>query len=428
MDETRLAAGEKAYESGDWTAAAREFLGATAGEIQGSGYAFHRAGNALMKLKRLDDACAVYERALADESYEDRAAVARNLGTARMSLGKHEEAAAAFRRALDEPADDNRYKALQGLGGALYELGQTEEAAEMYRQAAIELSNPDPGKALNNLGLCQMALGRPEDAVQSYQAAVDLRGYGGRGKAAANLGTAYAALGMHEHAVSAFERARDEFGYELTGAAEAAYRASLGACAAVERVDGWSTGEMPFVSSADTARAKLFDEEDGADDVTGFFARTDDEMKAADREARRKDRSERRERKPMWVSLLVWGAVAVLVAGALIAAYVMGYGYPTQQMTVNGALGAYQAGEDVSSYWVAVPASDVDKAMPGLPPAWESYSIDSVERTARASTVEVTVVHEQGGQITYQFALVREGVGWKINGLTTAFNSMEGGI
>jgi hypothetical protein len=94
----------------------------------------------------------------------------------------------------------------------------------------------------------------------------------------------------------------------------------------------------------------------------------------------------------------------------------------------GGALGAYQAGEDVSSYWVAVPASDVDKAMSGVPPAWESYSIDSVERTARASTVEVTVVHEQGGQITYQFALVREGVGWKINGLTTAFNSMEGGI
>lgn len=428
MDETRLAAGEKAYEAGDWTAAAREFLGATAGEIQGSGYAFHRAGNALMKLKRLDDACAVYERALADGSYEDRAAVARNMGTACMSLGKHEDAAAAFRRAIDEPADENRYKALQGLGGALYELGETEAAAEMYRQAAIELHNPDPGKALNNLGLCQMALDRPEDAVQSYQAAVDLREYKGRGRAAANLGTAYAALGMHEHAVSAFERARDEFGHELTGAAEAAYGASLGACASVERVDGWSTGEMAAVVPSDAARGKAFDDDAVDDDVTGFFARTDEEMKVADREARRKDRSERRERKPLWVSLLVWGAVAVLVAGAIIAAYMMGYGYPTQQMTVNGALGAYEAGEDVGSYWVAVPASDVDKAMSGLPPTWESYSIDSVQRTARASTADVTVIHEQGGQITYQFALVREGVGWKINGVTTAFNSMEGGI
>lgn len=427
MDDTRLAAGEKAYEAGDWTAAAREFLGATAGEIQGSGYAFHRAGNALMKLKRLDDACAVYERALADTAYEDRAAVARNLGTACTSLGKHEDAAAAFRRALDEPDDSGRYKALQGLGGALYELGQTEDAAEMYRQAAMDMRNPDAGKALNNLGLCQMALERPEDAVQSYQAAVELREYPGRGRAAANLGMAYAALGMHERAVAGFERARDEFGYELSGATEAAYRASCAACEPVERIDGWSTGEMPPVT-ADSGRAVMFDEEDGQDDVTGFFARTDEEMKVADREARRKDRSERREHKPLWVSLLVWGAVAVLVAGAIIAAYMMGYGYPTQQMTVNGALGAYQAGEAVDGYWVAVPAADVEKAMSGLPPAWESYSIDSVQRSARASTVGVTVVHEQGGQITYQFALVREGVGWKINGVTTAFNSMEGGI
>lgn len=425
MDDTRLAAGEKAYAAAEWTAAAREFLGAAGGEIRGSGYAFHRAGNALMKLKRIDDACAVYERALADPDYGDRAAVARNLGTARMSLGKPQEAALAFRRALEEADEDSRHKALQGLGGALYEMGEIEEAAEMYRRAAIEFRNPDPGKALNNLGLCQMALERPEDAVQSYQAAVDLHDYQGRGRAAANLGMAYASLGMHERAVAAFERARQEFGHVFSPAVDAAYRASVVAAAPLERVDGWSTGQMPVAGEHTSPIA--FDDV-ASDAVTGFFARTDEDMRAADREARRSDRSARREAKPLWVSLLVWGAVAVLVAGVLIGAYVMGYGYPTQQMSVNGVLGAYSAGEDVGSYWVAVPALDVDKAMSGLPPEWQSYTIGAVEQSARASTVEVTIVHEQGGEIAYRFSLAREGVGWKINGVTTAFNSLEGGI
>jgi len=427
VDQTRLAAGEKAYEAGEWTAAAREFLGAAGGEIRGSGYAFHRAGNALMKLKRIEDACAVYERALSDPDYENRAAVARNLGTARMSRGEPAEAAAAFRHALEETKDEDRYKALQGLGGALYELGETEEAAEMYRRAAIEFRNPDPGKALNNLGLCQMALEHPEDAVQSYQAAVDLHDYRGRGRAAANLGMAYATLGMHERAVAAFERARQEFGHELSSAVDAAYRASVVACSSSGRVEGWSTGEIPAAPDAAAKRA-VFDDDDPSDEVIGFFARTDEDMRVADREARRKDLVARRKAKPLWITLLMWGAVVALVGGLLVGGYLLGYGYPTQQMTVNGALGAYSAGEDVSSYWIAVPVSDVDKAMSGLPPAWESCTIGAVERSARVSTVEVTVVHEQGGEIAYKFSLAREGVGWKINGVATAFNSLEGGI
>lgn len=427
MDDTRLAAGEKAYEASEWTAAAREFLGAAGGEIRGNGYAFHRAGNALMKLKRIDDARAVYERALSDPDYDDHAAVARNLGTASMLLGKHAEAATAFRRALEESDESTRYKALQGLGGALYELGETDEAAEMYRRAAIEFRNPDPGKALNNLGLCQMALDHPEDAVQSYQAAVDLRDYQGRGRAAANLGMAYAALGMHERAVAAFERARQEFGHELSPAVDAAYRASVVACGPAEGTAGW-WNDAPSVATDTPVKGVVFDDDEAAADVTGFFARSDDDMRVADREARRNDRSARLEAKPLWVSLLVWGAVVVLVVGLLVGAYVMGYGYPTQQMSVHGVLGAYSAGEDVGSYWVAVPASDVEKAMSGLPPTWQSYSIGALERSARSSTVEVTVVHEQGGEIAYKFSLAREGVGWKINGITTAFNSLEGGI
>jgi hypothetical protein len=96
-------------------------------------------------------------------------------------------------------------------------------------------------------------------------------------------------------------------------------------------------------------------------------------------------------------------------------------------MTVNGMMEAYGAGEDVGAYWVAVPATDVDKAMSSLPPQWTSYELGAVERSARTSKVGVTVTLEQGGVVAYEVSLAREGVGWKVNGVTNSFNSMDGG-
>lgn len=422
MDESRLKAAEAAYARGDWAVAAREYIAAAAGQTVGVGQALHRAGNALMKLKRFREASSVYQHALEDAEYPQRAAVAYNLGTAQVELGAFDAAVEAFERALEDPSYDGRYKALQGLAGALYNMGRIEDAAEAYRKAALADGNPDPGKALNNLGLCFMKLDRPEDAVEAYRAAVDLEGYRNRGRAAANLGVAYAALGLHEKAVESFERARDEFGYELSPSMQAAYRASKAQASAPEKVEGWSTGEMPRVA-ASPAAAPVPDGEDSS-----FFTMTEDEMKAIDREARRRERQDRGERRPSgsgWIGSVV---VALLVVGAIVAGYFLGYGYPTQEMTVNGMMEAYAAGEPVASYWVAVPATDVDKAMSSLPPQWKSYAIDGVERSARSSRAQVTVTLEQGGVVTYEVSLAREGVGWKVNGVTNSFSSMDGGL
>ncbi len=426
MDQTRLEVAEAAYAACDWTTAAREYLGAAAGEIQGSGYAFHRAGNALMKLKRLEDACAVYERALKDSEYPDVPTVSSNLGTAKAALGAFDEAARAFQAALDAPDYPGRYKALQGIAGAYYQMGRIEDAAEAYRQAALDSANSDPGKSLNNLGLCFVALDRPEDAVEAYRAAVDLPDYKGRGRAAANLGMAYAALGMHDRAVASFERARDEFGHRLSPALERAYQASVAALGAParDRVEGWTTGELrPTVSTRQVAFPDEADEE-----TSRFFTITDAEMKVADRDARRRERRERPPRRPMWVSAIVWLSLAVLVVGALAGAYLSGIGYPTQQMTVRGVLEAYGDGDEVTSYWVAVPSADVSKAMSSLPTSWVSYEIGDIQRSARTSQVDVTVTLERGGVVTYQISLAREGVGWKVNGVSTSFSSMDGGV
>lgn len=423
MDQTRLEAAEDAYRAAEWSIAAREYLGATEGEIEGSGYAFHRAGNALLKLRRFEDAVAVYDRAVQDPEYRETGAVLTNLGTALAALGRHDKALAAFRRALDEPRPGQRYRALQGLASSAFELRHFDEAAEAYRQAALDSANPDPGKALNNLGLTFMALDRAGDAVEAYRAAIDLPTYKGRGRSSANLGMAYTALGMHERAVAAYERARDEFDHQLSAQHQAAYEASIKALGGAASDSAWRTAEMPPL-----VRRSRYDFDDDEEDMSPFFTRTDAEMREVDRQARLDERNGRHPERPRWVGIVVGVAVAVVVIGALFGAYLAGIGYPTQQMTVNGLLEAHLDGDDVARYWVAVPAADMDLAMAALPAGWASYTVGAVERSARTSAVMVTITLEQGGSVAYQLSLAREGFGWKVNGVTTSFTSLDEGV
>ncbi|MBN2405428.1 MAG: tetratricopeptide repeat protein [Coriobacteriia bacterium] len=420
MDDARFQQGVEAYKSRDFRVAAREFLGATTGN--NDGLAYHQAGNALMRLKRYDDAAAVYRKALNDGEYERRSSVQANLGAA-LVAGKHpEESLAAYQAALDDPGYDCRYKALQGMAGALLELGHAEKAADSYRMAALDDANPDPGKALNNLGLAYMSLGRPQDAVEAYRAAVDMDRYAGRGKASANLGMAYVALGMHEKAARAFERAGSEFDYELPAAAVAAFEASTEALARPEVVEGWRTGELPPLDM--TPRPDISAELQ--EPVSEFFTRTDSDMKASDREERKRERVERRSSRNVWLTVAVWSAVGIALFGVLAFAWLSGIGYPTQTMTVTGLLDAHAEGASVSEYWVAVPTADVEKEMGNLPVDF-TYELGAVERSAKTSKVVVTVMLETGAPLTYQVLMVREGVGWKVNGITNDWRSTGGG-
>ncbi len=440
MDQARYEQGLQAYESGDMRVAAREFLAAADGTDDAAAY--HHAGNALMRLRRYDDAVTVYGKALASEGYERRTAVLANLGAAHAAAGHFDDAVAAYRAVLADPAYGPTYKARQGMAGAYYKMGQLAEAAEEYRRAALDDSNPDPGKALNNLGMCFMALGRPQDAVEAYRAAVDMEGYAGRGKAAANLGLAYVALGVHEQAVRAFARARDSFGYTFPDATQKAFDASLAALSADhEVIEGWSTGEMPPVtadsrpggpavaagSSAAPTRAATERDEDEEAEESAFFTRTDDDMRVADKEARRRERVERRTSRSVWVTIATWVTVVVVVAGALVFAWVSGLGYPTQDMTVRRMLEAHSNGEPVDPYWVAVPTADVEKEMSKLPPGFASFEIGAVEGSPSTSKVDVTITLETGAPLDYQILLAREGVGWKVNGVTNDWRSTGGG-
>ncbi len=456
MDQNRFQEAQQAYDQGDFRMAAKLFLAAAGRGTDGNGRAFHMAGNSLMRLRRHQDALTVYGHALRDGMYDRRGAVCANMGTAYAATGDYAEATTAFQCALDEPDYVTPYKAYQGLAGALLERGRVEEAAIAYRRAALDPGNPDPGKALVNLGLCFMALGRAGDAVEAYRAALGFDDYQGRGKALANLGQAYTVLGDYDEAVRAFEKATQLHGYKLSAAAGGAYQTALDQARPTrDVVDGWETGEMaPVVepdlgettgwdmgdlaalSSADTATeaasTSKSDAEQAAaslgfgddDAVADFFSLTDEQMRVRDREARRSSRDQNR-RSP-WKTVIAAGAIVLALGAILGGAYTLGLGWPTQQQSASGMLGAHKDGEPVDAYWVAVPGKDLAKEMAKVPPV-KDFVIDSVEPGARDSTVAVTVTPKDGAPLHYSVTLAREGVGWKITGVENDWRTTGSG-
>ncbi len=441
MDEVRFQEGKEAYAAKDYRAAVKAFIAAADEHDEGSGAAFHMAGNALVRLRRYADAVTVYRHALADESYDKHSAVQVNLGMAYTSLGEYAEAVAAYEAAIEDPDYAGVHRALQGKAGALCEMGDIEQAALAYRQAALDSDNPDPGKALNNLGLCFMAMKRPGDAIEAYRAALGFDSYAGRGKALANLGLAYHALGRYEEAKKAFDKAVGLHGHALSAAAANALAESERALEPGRRetIEGWSTGEMPpvidepIVTPADLGDTGEFMAvgtggvvPPSQDEVSAFFSMTDEEMKERDREARRAERIVRRSERNPWA--LVGGVVLVIVvlAGAFAGAFAAGLGYPTQRMTVEGMLAARAEGRPVARYWVAVPTADVDREMAKLPPMQE-FTIDEIERSPRTSRVAVTVTPESGAPLHYEITLAREGVGWRVTGVENDWRSTGGG-
>ncbi|HET6350813.1 MAG TPA: tetratricopeptide repeat protein [Coriobacteriia bacterium] len=479
MDQAKFTEAQQAYQASDYRTAAKGFLAAAGRGAVGNGQCYHLAGNSLMKLRRYADAVTVYGHALRDETYAKRGSVLANLGSAHYALGELGEALNCYQAALDEPDYVTPYKALQCIGAVHMERGRTEDAAVAYRKAALDESNPQPSKALVNLGLCFMALGRPQDAVEAYQAALGFDGYKGRGKALSNLGQAYTALGRYEEAVKAFEKATELHDHVLSPSALSAFDAAREALEPkAELVDGWVTGELgafagvtspvadmppletdPFMSvssqapvgytpasqpyepvsqqyepagelytpatqsytpatepvhdlKASAAAAALgFGDDDAVND---FFTRSEQEITdnaRAQRRAQRPPASAQIVRTLM--TLLV---VAVVIVGAAAAAYFAGFGWPTQAATVKGLLVAHQKAESVEQYWVAVPTKDVKREMAKIP-AIKSFTIDSVDRGASTSTVNVTVSATKGTAMRYRVTLAREGVGWRVNGV-----------
>jgi tetratricopeptide (TPR) repeat protein len=445
VDEARFQEAQRALAAKDYRAAAEGFLAAADGPGgPGNGEALHLAGNALMKLRKYQNAVTVYQHALNDPTYDKVTSVLVNLATAEAALGEYADAVGFFNAALADEAYPKRYKVLQGRAGALYAMGRYDEAASDYI-AAVGPGNPDRGRAFNNLGLALAAAGKPAEAIEAHKAALATDGYEGKGKAAANLGLACAALGRHEEAVAAFEGATQAHGHKLNDTALEAYEASkraLDLAPKREVVDGWRTGEMPAVVAGPSSTAADDEEADGesavgeepaveipvsaADADTGFFTRSDEEMKELDRKVRRQERAERRASTNPWARAAAVALLVIAVVGGSAGVFFAGYGFPTQRQIVSGMLAAYKSGRPVTDYWVAAPPSDVVKEMATIPPTFAGETVDSVERSAFTSKVKVTVKLEKGAPLRYRISLSREGVGWKVVGIDNDWGATGG--
>jgi hypothetical protein len=150
-------------------------------------------------------------------------------------------------------------------------------------------------------------------------------------------------------------------------------------------------------------------------------------MREVDRAARKADRAQRRGARSSVGTIVAVVVVALVFVGALVGAWYMGFGYPTQQSTVGGMVDAYRSGGDVSEFWVAVPATDVKQEMRLLPARFASYEIGAFDSGPMRSKVRVKVTLDEKATLAYDVLLVREGVGWKVNGIRNAWKSTTSG-
>ena len=156
-------------------------------------------GLVLQSLKRLDEAVASYDRALALKP--DFAEALNNLGTTLQALARFDEALESYDRALalgpDYPA------ALNNRGNTLRQLARFDEALDSYDRALA--LKPDYAAALNNRGLALQQLGRFAEALESCDRALGVRPH--YALALNTRGNALLQLGRFAEAVESYDRA-----------------------------------------------------------------------------------------------------------------------------------------------------------------------------------------------------------------------------
>jgi tetratricopeptide (TPR) repeat protein len=463
VDTEKFAEAQSFYAAKDYRKSARLFLESIEkGTPVGNGPAYHMAGNSFMRLKRYSDASVVFEHALRDDTYQRHGSVEANLANAYVRTGDYGAAVAHYEAALAAGETEFAYKYYQGIAHAHMQQEQYKQAALAYKHAALDKNNPAPGKSLLNLGLAMMAAGDAPGAVEAYRAAIANPSYENKGRALLNMGVALHAQGKWREAIRALEEAQVLHGYgdsdlaqrtitdaqqrlaieaqveaaDEALAAEEAQQAG-GAVAPVAEADEsvQSFTSMPVVADpqpAGDAAAQIQAQAQAQSDspaagtdsfaplsedpafgqpqeVDQFFARSEREAAAVGREKARKQRG-----RFAWlkVTVLIIAICAVLGGGAA-ALYYTGQGIPSPRTTVIDLMEAYSKGASISPMWAYAAQNDIERQMVAIPIS-PDYTINKIETGATRSKVSVTVSLETGAKLDFTFALVREGIGWKI--------------
>ncbi|MDO4797283.1 MAG: tetratricopeptide repeat protein [Coriobacteriales bacterium] len=422
MNQQTFETGYAAYQAGDWANAAAAFSQAkSTGEH--AGRVDHLLGNCLMKLGRFDDAAAAYAEALEDESYGMVGALSTNRGRALMAAGRLEEAVEALNRVPEDSTYATPYKAYTALAGAYRALGDVRNAGIAYRNAAIDEANPDPSGSLRKLGGCFMDLGRPLDAIESYRTALDFANTSADTNAInCDLGLAYVAANRMPEAVDAFDHATADGTFELTPEVQAAYDAARNAVATLtspqqpsETDDllaaaGYGYPVDPLDPTGSTSADLMPSPED-----TGFFSVSEEELVNDDRRRRKSNGGK------VFVIVVI---LVLLIAGAAGFAYFSGFGWPTQESVVQSAFTEKTNQGDVDKYLARSLNDDARVYLAQIIPGGATVNITGVNRAMSNSEVMVTAKLADGGEQSYTFSLVRDGIGWKISDINPVFTSL----
>ncbi len=408
------------------------------------GLLYHKIGNCLVKLKNPAEAIQAYTQATADAAYGAQGTVECNLGMAYASLRDYENAVRRFEAAVSDEGYESRYKAYMGMGNAQLKLGKSAEAGVAFREAALDEANPDPTKALLNLGVCFMALNRPADAVASYESALQFdMSSDTRNKLYASLGQAHVACGQMDQAVDAFERAIADKTYFLSDSASVDYQRAVGAVAQgsseatqvldLADISGLDVSADGMVYDDGYANQDPFYYDEGYDpnanypgyvgaydDQDRFFNASEQEIEQWSKGLAKQDRKRRNVGLKILVALVV---VIVLAFAGAVFAYSQGYGYPTQEATVQKLFADPEAASS-EVFADGLAAEDVSSMLdPVVKDA--NVSVDGVNRSMSESTAYATAQTEQGGSVTYRINMVRDVLGWKISNIELYFPSQN---
>ncbi len=157
-------------------------------------------------------------------------------------------------------------------------------------------------------------------------------------------------------------------------------------------------------------------------DQTAFFDVTEKQINQDAREDRKRKRKSRGVGLKVAIVIVI---LAILVVGAGCAAYMMGYGYPSQEDVTRNFFAAVQNGDDTDQYW----ANDVDetarKSQVATLANMTAYNVEGVERSSSQTAVYVKGTLREGGQIEYKTVLARDGLSWAVEYIELYFPSAK---
>lgn len=426
MNQQTFQAGVAAYQRGDWASAA-SLLGQALGEGEVDGRANHLRGNALMKLGRFDDAAAAYQDALKDTAYGKSGALHTNMGRALEAAGRLQEAVDSLTIATQDPDYKTPYKAYNALGGAYTALGDIRSAGIAFRNSAIDENNPNPSVALRKLGACFMDLGRPVDAIEAYRTALDFSGPSqSQNSIYCDLALAYVAANRMSEAVDAFDHATAGGTFTLSPQAQASYDAARQAVAARAKnmpsdtdnllaAAGYGpVGVDPLDPTGETTGNLMPSPED-----TGFFSVSEEELVQNAKKAKRGERKKKHTGRKVFLTILV---ILVILVAACGVAYYRGYGWPTQNATIEGLFASKTSQGDVEQY-IAPSLSDAERTqiVALVPSGTSNVQVSNLQKSMDSSTASVSATLTDGTTQTYAVQLSRDGVAWKVSSFVPTY-------